>query len=456
MKLSLQLRSLSPSLSLSQNEDMRIAYRSGGATEIVKENVSGVFFDEQTWESLADTVIRLKFATYSPALIREHAQQFDISDWIIEIESIAKKKIHQKTLIFIDEIQAQIKALAMLRYFYEEKPDIAVVCAGSLLEIALHNEEVSFPVGRVSFMWIGPMTFGEYLMAIGSDDLYQRILQNNLLEIHHQMLLDELKKYYFIGGMPKAIKTYIEEKSFIKVREVQEEIIQTYQEDFSKYGKRINTSRLVNVFKQLPFNLGKKLIYKHLDRESKSIEIKKCIELFIKANIIVPTYHSDANGLPLKSQLDRNVFKIYFLDIGLVNCLHEFSWDGFNKIFDDIFKTKGFLAEQFVAQHLAYHMNKRVSPELIYWLRDKNIYKAEIDFLASGKEEFYPIEVKSQVGGKLKSLKVFAEEKNCLKSFKLSKNWFGGETLKISEGRSLEINSWPLYAIEGLIQKILK
>lgn len=384
------------------------------------------------------------------------AQQFDIEDWIIEIESIAKKQIHQKTLIFIDEIQVQVKALAMLRYFYEERPDIAVISAGSLLEIALHNEEVSFPVGRVSFMWIGPMTFGEYLMARGSNDLYQRILENNLLDLHHQMLLDELKKYYFIGGMPKSIKTYIETKSFIEVRAIQEEILQTYQEDFPKYGKRINTDRLTSVFKQLSFHLGKKLIYQHLDRESKSIEVKKCIELFIKANIIVPVYHSDANGIPLRSQIDTNVFKIYFLDIGLVNCLHEFSWDGFNKIFDETFSTKGFLAEQFTAQHLAYHLNRKVLPELMYWLRDKNINKAEVDFLTSAHGEIFPLEVKSQSGGKLKSLKVFAEEKNCFKSFKLSKNWFEKETLKMSDGRNLEVESWPLYAIEGLIRQKLK
>lgn len=384
------------------------------------------------------------------------AQQFDIQDWIVEIESIAKKRVHKKTLIFIDEIQSQVKALTMLRYFYEERPETAVITAGSLLEIALHNEEVSFPVGRVSFMWIGPMTFGEYLMALGSNDLYLRVLENNLLDFHHQMLLDELKKYYFIGGMPKSIKTYIETKSFVEVRAIQEEILQTYQEDFPKYGKRINTDRLVSVFKQLAFHLGKKLIYQHLDRESKSIEVKKCIELFIKANIIVPAYHSDANGIPLKSQIDMNVFKIYFLDIGLVNCLHEFSWDGFNKIFDETFSTKGFLAEQFVAQHLAYHLNKKAQPELMYWLRDKNINKAEIDFLTSAGGEIFPIEVKSQSGGKLKSLKVFAEEKNILKSFKLSKNWFSKETLEISEGRGLEVDSWPLYAIEGLIHEKLK
>lgn len=381
-------------------------------------------------------------------------EQFDIHDWIIEIESIAKKKITQKTLIFIDEIQVQVKALAMLRYFYEERPDVAVISAGSLLEIALHNEEVSFPVGRVAFMWIGPMSFGEYLMAIGSYDLYQRILENNLLELHHQMLLDELKKYYFIGGMPKAIKTYLETKSFIDVRTIQDEILQTYQEDFPKYGKRINTDRLTNVFKQLSFHLGKKLIYQHLDRESKSIEVKKCIELFIKANILIPVYHTDATGIPLKAQIDTNVFKIFFLDIGLVNCLHEFSWNGFNKIFDETFTTKGFLAEQFVAQHLAYLLNKKSHPELMYWLRDKNINKAEIDFLTNRENEILPIEVKSQHGGKLKSLKVFAHEKNCSNSFKLSKHWFEKEILKITETKNLEVDSWPLYAVEGLIKKI--
>lgn len=379
-------------------------------------------------------------------------EQFDIQSWIIEIEAIANKKINSKTLIFIDEIQAQAKALSMLRYFYEEMPKIAVVTAGSLLEIALHNEAISFPVGRVSFMWIGPMTFGEYLMAIGLQDLYERIIENNLLNFHHQMLTDELKKYYFIGGMPKAIKTYIDTKSLIDVRRVQEEILQAYQEDFPKYGKRLNTDRLTSLFKQLPFHLGKKLIYQHLDRESKSIEIKKCIELFIRANIILPAYHSDASSIPLHSQIDLSILKIYFLDIGLVNCAYQFSWDGFNKVFDEAFTTKGFLAEQFIAQHLGYQVNNKIAPELIYWLRDKNINKAEIDFLINFDQEIIPIEVKSQYGGKLKSLKVFAEEKNNLKAIKLSKEWFEKETLKISNERKLEIDSWPLYAIEGLIR----
>lgn len=418
-----------------------------GARQVGKSTLVRLFAQKQGLDLIEINLEKKQFHSLK-------TEQFDIQEWIIEIESIAKNKVNQKTLIFLDEIQVQVKALAMLRYFYEEKPEIAIISAGSLLEIALHNEEVSFPVGRVSFMWIGPMTFGEFLIAEGSSDLYQRLLENNILKLHHQMLLDELKKYYFIGGMPKSIKTYIETKSLIEVRSIQEEILQTYQEDFPKYGKRINTDRLTTIFKQLAFHLGKKIIYQHLDHESKSLEIKKCIELFIKANIIVPTYHTDANGLPLKSQMDTNVFKIYFLDIGLVNCLHEFSWDGFNKIFDETFSTKGYLAEQFVAQHLAYHLNKKSQPELMYWLRDKNINKAEIDFITSAQSEIFPIEIKSQSGGKLKSLKVFAEEKNQLKAIKLSKNWFEKEILPISENRVLEVDAWPLYAIEGLIQKL--
>ncbi len=420
-----------------------------GARQVGKSTLVRIFAESANLDLVEINLEKKQFQSLK-------TEQFDIQDWIIEIESIAKKKLHQKTLIFIDEIQAQAKALTMLRYFYEERSSIAVICAGSLLEIALHNEEISFPVGRVSFLWIGPMTFGEYLMATGSNDLYERILENKLIELHHQMLLDELKKYYFIGGMPKAIKTYIETKSFIEVRAIQDEILQTYQEDFPKYGKRINTDRLTSVFKQLTFHLGKKIIYQHLDRESKSAEIKRCIELFIKANIIVPAFHSDANGVPLKAQIDLNVFKIYFLDIGLVNSIHEFTWDVFNKIFDQSFSTKGFLAEQFVAQHLAYHINRKSQPELIYWLRDKNITKAEVDFLTSKGDEIFPIEVKSQSVGKMKSLKVFADEKKCSMAFKLSKNWFGKEDFKNLDGKILQVDSWPLYTVEGLIIQKLK
>jgi predicted AAA+ superfamily ATPase len=394
---------------------------------------------------------------------------FELRDWLLEMESISRKKIGEKSLIFIDEIQNQPNAISKLRYFYEERPDIAVISAGSLLEITLHQQEISFPVGRISQFWLGPMTFGEFLMADRHNDLYQILINNQLKEFHHPILLEELKKFYFIGGMPKSIQTYLDTDSFIEVRKIQEELIQTYVADFPKYGKRLNLERLSHVFREVPLHLGKKIIYQHIDRDSRSLEVKKCLELLIRANLIIPVYHTSASSIPLRGQMDFDILKIYFLDIGLVNCLHEFTWDGFLKVFDESFNSKGFLAEQFVAQILSYQLHKKSPPELLYWLRDKNISKAEVDFVISSKNKIIPLEIKSQKGGSLKSLKIFAQEKNCDLAYKLSKEWFGEENLTIDpmsnlsspstaisgQKKILKVENWPLYSLEGLIKKIV-
>lgn len=298
------------------------------------------------------------------------------------------------------------------------------------------------------------MTFGEYLMAIDKNDLYQSILKGQVNEYQSAILGEEVKKYFFIGGMPNAVKTYVLTKSFIEVRKVQSEILVAYLNDFPKYKNRINIERITAIFKQIPFHLGKKLIYQHLDRGSKGHDIKTCIELLIRANLIVPSFHSNASGLPLKSTLDTTVVKMFFLDIGLVNCLHEFNWHDFQELYEKSFVTKGFLAEQFVSQHLSNAFSSITSPETIHWLRDKSSKKAEIDFLVSYKNKILPIEVKAQKGRSLKSLILFSKEKNVNKAIKFSKEWFHSEEILLENKQTLKVQNWPFYCIENFIKKI--
>jgi predicted AAA+ superfamily ATPase len=257
--------------------------------------------------------------------------------------------------------------------------------------------------------------------------------------------------------------TYIETNSLLEARKIQEEILQSFSNDFPKYERRADVDKLQFLFQKLPFQLGKKLIYQHLDPDAKSAEIKKAIQLFIRANIITPCYHVTAADLPLKAGIDFNILKIYFLDIGLVNCMHQFSWRDFQEMFEQSFATKGFLAEQFISQHLSYQMNPTGNPETLFWLKDKSTGKAEIDFLVSLNGKVTPIEVKAGKGGRLKSFEVFAREKNILKGYKFSNEYIHKEKIKIVKDSTttntckdtyFEVENWPYYSIEGFIEKL--
>ncbi len=210
------------------------------------------------------------------------------------------------------------------------------------------------------------------------------------------------------------------------------------------------------MFQNLPYHLGKKLIYQKLDPELKSIDIKKCVQLFHKANLITPCYHTSVSGLPLRASVDTTVFKLYFLDIGLINAAHQFQWQDFEKEFESSFVTKGYLAEQFIAQHLCFSEIPMSGPEVLFWLKDKTIGKAEIDFIQVKNGEIIPIEVKAGKGGRLKSFEVFIKEKHTIsppiqRGIKFSKEFFYKEQLQLEN--TIEIENWPYYAIEGFLSK---
>ncbi len=423
-----------------------------GARQVGKSTLVRIFAEEFKLDLLEINLEKNKFKSLEK-------DNFKIDDWIVEIELICQKKITSRSLLFLDEIQAQPIAISRLRYFYEERSSIAVVTAGSLLEIALHQNEISFPVGRVSYLWVSPMSFTEYLDAVNLSRYKEMILDNKIPEFAHQHIQDEVKKYFYIGGMPKAVQTYIDSKSFLAVREIQNEILQSYYNDFPKYEKRAHLDKLNSIFQNIPFHLGQKVIYQKLDPLLKSADIKKCMVLFQRANLITPCYHTSASDVPLRANIDSTVLKYYFLDIGLVNAVHNFSWSEFDSEFETSFVTKGFLAEQFIAQHLSYYEINMSGPETLFWLKDKTIGKAEIDFLISEASKIVPIEVKAGRGGRLKSFEVFANEKKNIKpkincGIKFSKEYFYNEKLKIEGNEFFEVLNWPYYAIEGYIKKI--
>jgi predicted AAA+ superfamily ATPase len=234
---------------------------------------------------------------------------------------------------------------------------------------------------------------------------------------------------------------------------VQNQIIQTYLADFPKYNKRINIERVEKVFFSAIHHLGKKIIYQKIDNDSTSREVRKALELLIDARVLLRCYHTESNSVPLAGEIDIGIMKIYFLDVGLVNAMMKLDLDVIDSEMKNNFNTKGMIAEQFVAQHLAYFAPPSFAPELFYWLRDKGSQKGEIDFIIQKNDKIIPIEVKAASAGHLKSLFYFSKEKKKTVGVKISLDPFSIEqiTHKISELKvEVKLSTVPHYAIAQL------
>jgi predicted AAA+ superfamily ATPase len=380
-------------------------------------------------------------------------QKITIANVIDEVQLRSKKQIHEKTLIFFDEIQEQPSLLKQLRYFYEERPDIAIIAAGSLLEIAVREEKFSFPVGRVEFHNLGPMTFIEYLWATDNKMLADKILNLDFSPAVSTLAKEHLRNYLYIGGMPKAVKTYVEEKSLFHVRDIQEQILQAFVADFARYNAKLNIQRAQRVFAASVTQIGKKTIYKKIDPESQSRDVRRIIELLVDARVLLSCTHSDGNSEPLIGQSDASVQKLYFLDVGLANCQLRLDLNAIDVELKNDFNTKGTMAEQFVAQHIALSMGSSLNPQLHYWLRDKGTQKGEVDFLIEFHGLVVPVEIKATASGHLKSLFYFVKEKKKKIAIKFSMADYKTETIRHKIGDEMiecTLISVPLFAVDAI------
>ncbi len=332
----------------------------------------------------------------------------------------------EKSVLFLDEIQAYPRAIATLRYFFEQMPKLAVIAAGSLLEFALENHEFSMPVGRIEYLFMGPMTFEEYLDAIGADQLLT-YLQNYTLgeevsEIIHEKALEHVRTYHLLGGMPEVIKVFRETGSLLEADKVKYSILNTYRDDFAKYGSRIDLSKLQEVFDKLGSTVGKKISYVDIIPQERSAVTEKILTLFVNACLFYRAYHSSANSLPLKAETNRKMSKGILLDIGLYLALSGLSIGELSHDKELFFSNKGELAEQFIGQHLLYSQPSYMNPELYYWRREKAQSNAEVDFVIQQGNSVLPIEVKSGKTGTLKSLHVCMELKKLSTALRFSTN----------------------------------
>lgn len=422
-----------------------------GARQVGKSTLVKLFCESQKLQLIEVNLEKTK-------LLSTRNDSFSIQELLDEIQLKTKKTINNETILFLDEIQESPALLKFLRYFYEERPDLAVIAAGSLLEIALKKNSFSFPVGRVEFYYLGPMSFTEFLWATDNQFLNQKIenLDFSLPVIKEAKAA--LKNYYYVGGMPRAVKTFVEEKSLVPVREIQSQILQTYVADFPKYNARIQIERIDRVFNSTINHLGKKIIYQKLDPGSQARDTRRIIDLLIDAKVLLPCYHSESNSIPLAGESDDTIFKLYFLDVGLVNAMMRLDLEAIDQEMNTNFNSKGMIAEQFIAQHLAYLGNHSLGPKLYYWLKDKGSQKGEIDFIVQEKNNIYPLEVKAAEAGHLKSLFYFCQAKKKEIGLKVSLDNFSINMKShiIGEQKvNVKLISIPQYAIEQLF-KILQ
>lgn len=321
--------------------------------------------------------------------------------YILEaLEITVGRIVPGKTLLFLDEIQSCPRAIMALRYFYEKMPDLHVVAAGSLLEFAL--DEISFPVGRVQYLHVYPMTFYEYLLAMGNEPMAQltRKSQATVPESTQQEILAELKKYFFVGGMPECIKVYRDSGSFLDAFAVQSEILDSFRDDFAKYRPHMDTACLNAVFQNVARAVGEQIKYARLNDGHSGPTNRKAFDLLCRARVIYKISACSPSGLPLSATARGKKFKACMLDIGLQQCLCEVAVDVALTQSNLLAIYNGQLAEQFVAQEMLAWQDS----DLFYWARDAKSSSAEVDYLTVRGGEICPVEVKSGPGGRLKSL----------------------------------------------------
>jgi hypothetical protein len=327
-----------------------------------------------------------------------------------------------------------------LRYFYEERPELHVIAAGSLLEFAI--KDISFPVGRIQFMNMYPMSFTEFLQATGKTMAADIVLSTPAKQPDsvHAMLLDELRRYLFIGGMPECVKIFIETGKIRDAFEVQANLVSTFRQDFSKYAPYADKGCLNSVFSAAAKSVGQQIKYARLAEGFANPTIKKAFDLLCMAQVIRKVRSASPAGLPLGAYASEGKFKAQLADIGLLRYLSGMPADVEYTKSDLLAIYQGALAEQFVGQELAAAGQE----ELYYWSREAKNSSAEVDFLIVRNGQIYPVEIKSGASGRLKSLHLLlATYPNCQHGYVLSSAPF-------SELPEQKLILLPLYYAFGL------
>ncbi len=301
-----------------------------------------------------------------------------------------------------------------MRYFKEKCPTLHVIGAGSLLEFALREKNISMPVGRVQYCYLRPLSFTEYLNATSNQKLAEFLntttLQSGIPTAIHETALKLVREYMIIGGMPMVVAGYIEGQPLRECQEYQTIILRTYSDDFAKYASTSRHKYLQQVYNQTPGLVGEQIKYVKISPDMESRYLKDAISDLNKAGVISSIYSTSAVGLPLLTHINEKKFKLLFLDIGILKRATRLDME---LLFSEdlMLLNRGALAEQFVGQELLAYQDPHDQPHLYYWSREEKGSTAEVDYVINIDSKIIPIEVKSGKTGSLKSLHLFLKEK---------------------------------------------
>ena len=405
--------------------------RQVGKTWLMKE------FGRQAYE---DTVY-INFDSNS-RMAELFAPDLDTERLIMGLELYAGRKIDpEKSLLIFDEVQEVPRALTALKYFYENAPQYNIVCAGSLLGIALH-QGTSFPVGKVDFLKLYPLSFNEFLRAIGEERFAELLDKRDfqMITSFRQTYIDALKQYYFVGGMPEAVQSFAENKDFNEVREIQRRILAAYEQDFSKHVPNEIVPRLRMLWNSIPSQLAKenkKFIYGLVREGARAKEYETAIMWLCDCGLVHKVSRVNTAGIPLRAYEDLKAFKLFLVDVGLLGCMaglrQRTLLDG-NALFVEF---KGALTKQYVCQQLKTIENL----DVYYYTNDRG--SCEVDFVVDTGERIVPVEVKAEINLKAKSLKTYREK-------------FSPEVAVRTSMADYKKEDWlvnlPLYAIDQIAQ----
>ena len=392
------------------------------------------YFVEINFENKDHAVAKMVFARHSePHIIcSELAVLF------------GKPIVAKETLLFLDEIQCCTDAIASLSFFYENFPELHIIAAGSLLEFAM-EEIPSFGVGRIDSMFMYPFSFSEFLCAAGYET-WLKIIENAtpekpVSEPVHEKIVEQLKIFLIIGGMPQVVAEFVKTHSFLNCQKILNSLLVSFRNDFAKYKKRIPAARINEVFSSISQQAEGKFVYEHVSQNLKNEQVKKSLELLRMAGLCYQVTHSSADGVPLGAKINPKIRRIIPFDTGIYQRIVNLNIS--NILLAPHLDTinKGTVAEIFVGCELKKNASCYADDELYCWVREKKNANAQIDFIVQSGETIVPIEVKSGKQGKMQSMWVFMKEKNAK---------YGIRTSLENFCKYHNINVYPLYAIGNI------
>lgn len=354
--------------------------------------------------------------------------------------------ISGETLVFFDEIQACPQAISALRFFYEQIPQLHVAAAGSLLDLVLEDIP-SYGVGRIESVYMYPLSFDEFLEASGESALVEVKRMHEfgkpLEKAFHDKLIDYLKLFYLIGGMPEVVHEYIGSHNIQASQNILTGLIETLRDDFSKYKKHAPVQILREVFDSIALQMGAKFTYARVKNTGTHQALKQSLDMIVRAGLAYKVYHTAAQGLPLGAQIKENMFKILLFDTGIHQRILGLDMASIIAAADIEMINKGGMAELFTGLELLKNKPCNERPALYYWHKEKRAANAEIDYVIQRRADILPIEVKSGMRGKMQSLRIFLQEHPQIKR---------GVRVSLENFSSYEnIDVCPLYAAGCLV-----